>query len=354
MKATVALFLFAGLATGLALPVRSALGGDAATEEARQHFQKGRQLFDVGRWDDAAAEFEQAYAIRSDPIFLYNMAQAYRRKGDAKRALDLYKNYLIKAPKSPQREEVEERILALQKQIDEADHAVKPPTQNPSTPGAATPVAGSPEVARAPAPAPNPAPPPSSVVPAPASYPPPAAAPVPAQYPQTAASSNFFAPVPYPPPPVASAPAQAVYPAATPTPAGYPPAATAVTLQPQPGDVQTQATPPPDTPGRGLRIGGIVCGAVGLASIGAGIAFGLEARSYSHSVETASVFNPNFDDRGKLFETLQYVGYGVGAGLLATGAILYGFGVASASTSKVALSPAVLPGGAGLTAQGTF
>jgi hypothetical protein len=348
MRATVALFVLAGLATGLVLPAGSARAGDAATEEARHHFQRGQQFFDVGRWDDAAEEFEKAYAIRSDPTFLYNMAQAYRRKGDAKRARDLYKNYLIKAPKSPQRAEVEERIRTLQKQIEEADYAVKPAAQNSATLGpaiVAAPLApsSSPEAAAAPA---TVAPPPSLFSrPTQAQTGYPATAPVQTGYPSaTPAQAQAGTP--------ATAPMQAGYPSAAPTQAqpGYPPAA----YQPQPSYVQAPVAPPSaDSSGRGLRVSGVICGIVGLVSIGAGVALGLEAQAYSHSVETGSVFNPGFDDRGKLFEKLQWVGYGVGGALVATGALLYGIGVYSARTS-VALSPTLMPGGPGIAAQGVF
>ena len=212
MRATVALFVVAGLATGLALPVPTAWGQGSSTEEARLHFQKGQQFFDVGRWDEAAEEFEKAYAIRNDPTFLYNMAQSYRRKGDAKRALDLYKNYLIKAPKSPQRPEVEERIRALQKQIDEAEYAVKPPSQSPTSPDVA-PLAASlvplpPTPALAPVAPVAPAPVAPAPVPlAPTSIP---AAPMPATvvYAQTAPPASA------PPQVDGATPTQAVYPGA--------------------------------------------------------------------------------------------------------------------------------------------
>ena len=137
-----AFLVFVAVLPAIATPARPAVAADAATEEARGHFLKGQQLFDVGRWDEAAAEFEQAYAARNDPIFIYNMAQAFRRKGDAKRALELYKNYLIKAPRSPQRPEVEERIDALQKQVEEAEQSSKgrAPAPQPTPAGTATPV----------------------------------------------------------------------------------------------------------------------------------------------------------------------------------------------------------------------
>jgi TolB-like protein len=84
-------------------------------EVAKQHYKKAVELYDVGRWDEAIAEFQIAYSLRADPVLLFNMAQAYRLKGDVKRALDLYRNYLMKDPNSRAREDVERRIRDLQK-----------------------------------------------------------------------------------------------------------------------------------------------------------------------------------------------------------------------------------------------
>ena len=295
----------AALLIGAGFPAGLARAADTSKEEAKQHFFKGQQLFDVGRWDEAASEFEQAYALKSDPIFIYNMAQAYRRKGEAKRALELYKNFLIKAPNTPKRAEVEERIAALQDQIEQADRAGKNAPVAPVPP---------------PAPAAEVAPPP-----APVAVPPPA---------------PFPAPLPLLPP----APAAEAAPVPAPAPA------------PAPIYVQAPAAPPaPATsPGKGLRVSGIVLGAAGVAFIGAGFFFSLETDDYNNSVQNAKTYQPNLNDRGKLYNTVQWVGYGLGAGLLATGAILYGIGASSAKSGAVAVAPTLLPGGAGLGAQGAF
>jgi len=319
MRAKLALLVSASLMLGLALHVRVARGDDAATQEAREHFRKGRQFFDVGRWDEAASEFEKAYAIRSDPTFLFNMAQAYRRKGDTKRAIDLYKNYLIKAPKSPQRAEVEERIRVLQQQLED-EYAVKPPALAPpagSAPPAATPPATTP--APIPAPAPVLAP-----------------APVAAPYPAPAPAANPAAASPAPPvEPLYAPPAEPYY---------APPAAVP---QPAPVYVQAQATPAPAATqsGQGLRVAGIITGVTGLVAVTGAIICGAEAKAYSDSIQNGTRFDPKIANTGRLFETLQYV---------ATGAVLYGFGAASASGPSVALTPTVLPGGAGVSAQGAF
>jgi hypothetical protein len=305
MRANVPLWVCIALVAAL-LPVSAVWAADATTEEARQHYLKGNQLFDLGRWDDAAEEYEKGYVIKNDPSFLYNMAQAFRRKGDAKRALDLYKNYLIKAPGSPQRADVEERIRGLQRQLDDAEAA--------KAAGAPAPVV-----------------PPQPTATQPAS--PPAATPV-------------YAPAPAAAPPAAE-PAYVAAPTAMPATTVIP-APTAIV----PASVETSA--PAARPGRGLRVGGVVCGVGGVAFVGAGIVFGALTKSFSDSVQNDAVFNPGNDDRGKLYESLQWVGYSVGAGLLVTGAVLYGIGSVVGNRATVAIAPTPVPGGAALTAGGTF
>jgi hypothetical protein len=122
----------------------------------------------------------------------------------------------------------------------------------------------------------------------------------------------------------------------------------------QPYLSQSPVAPLTGSQGRRLRIAGYVCAATGAAAIATGIAFGLTARAYSRNVENGTTFDPNQDSRGKRFETLQWVGYDIGASLAAVGALLYVFGRQSASQPSVALVTTVVPGGAGLAAQGAF
>jgi hypothetical protein len=322
----IALLAVTSFVAGTSLGEPCARAEDRATEEARQHFLKGQQFFDVGRWDEAADEFEKAYATRSDPVFIYNMAQSFRRKGDTKRALDLYKNYLILAPKSTQRAEVEDRIQTLQKQLDAAAEAAR------AAPVAEPPVVEPAPVAPPPTAAPTaPQPPPSGGVPAgPVAAPPVSAASAPAALEPTQPTD----PGPAVPQPEHAAPSPDQ------------------SAAPSPVQVEDVLLPP--NPGRGLRVAGVLVGAVGLASIGAGIVFGAQASSYSDSVQTRAVFDPSADKQGKRYETLQWVSFGVGGGLLVTGAVLYGVGVLSARTVRVALAPAPIPGGAALCARGMF
>ena len=308
--------LLAALVLALASPAR---GDESATEQARQHYVTGTQQYDLGHWDDSIREFEKAYELRPDPSFLYNLAQAYRRKGDNKRALDLYRNYLVKVPKTPQRAEIEERIKSLQKQIEEADSG-KP------APSALEPTVTSPV-------------PPSSAE----------AAPAPAEA-QTASSPQT---VPAPTP--GALPATTPVSSPTEPPSQATPATAGTTSAPAPTVAEATATQPAPR-GRGLRIAGVVCGAVGVASIATGVAFGLKARSLSNQVASATTFNPSDDSAGLRDAKLQWVFYGVGVVVGAVGGVLYYLGVRAARTtpSGVSVAPVLGPGTAGVSAMGVF
>ncbi len=108
------------------------LAADANVEAARQHYAKAVQFYDLGRFQEAIGEFEAAYAAKPDPALLYNLAQSARRLGDNKRAIDLYKNFLMHVPGTPKRAEVERRIEELQALVNQAA-----PSQPQPPPGAA-------------------------------------------------------------------------------------------------------------------------------------------------------------------------------------------------------------------------
>ena len=45
------------LVVGLLAGAPVALADDAATEQARQHYQQAQQAYDIGHWDEAIAEY---------------------------------------------------------------------------------------------------------------------------------------------------------------------------------------------------------------------------------------------------------------------------------------------------------
>jgi hypothetical protein len=105
--------------------------------------------------------------------------------------------------------------------------------------------------------------------------------------------------------------------------------------------------------GRPLRIAGLATAGAGVAALAAGAVFGLQARSKGDSVSTANRFDPNADSAGRRAQTLQYVFYGIGGAAVATGAVLFYFGI-DRSDERAALAPVVTPGGFALVARGRF
>lgn len=106
---------------------------------------------------------------------------------------------------------------------------------------------------------------------------------------------------------------------------------------------------------RPLRIAGLVCASAGLASIGAGIYYYTQARSFSDKISSETTWNPSDNQAGKNAQTMQWVFYGIGAAATATGALLFILGSRDSATSTtVALSPILAPNSAGLSAKGSF
>jgi tetratricopeptide (TPR) repeat protein len=122
--------IFASVFLSMLLICSSAHAADPDAQQARKYYEKGTQYYDLGRYDEAARQFEAAYEIKQDAALLYNIAQSYRRMGDNKRAVELYKNFLRRMPNSSKRTEVEGRIEALQKLVDES--ASKPTSVMPA------------------------------------------------------------------------------------------------------------------------------------------------------------------------------------------------------------------------------
>ena len=109
-------------------------------EKARELYRQGSKHYDVGQFDKAIESWQQAYDQKPDPSFLYNIAQAYRQKEDAKQAIFFYKSYLRNSPKATNKAEVQQRIDALQKQLDAGAKSPASPAGplTPATPPAPT------------------------------------------------------------------------------------------------------------------------------------------------------------------------------------------------------------------------
>jgi tetratricopeptide (TPR) repeat protein len=105
---------------------------DNATR-ARVLSNKGLDDFDHKRYDDAIAAFSSSYALAPLPALAFNIAQAYRLKGDCAAALRFYRAYLRELPDAPNRERAETQMGAMQACVDvqakpvaHDDHAAAP------------------------------------------------------------------------------------------------------------------------------------------------------------------------------------------------------------------------------------
>jgi len=73
-----------------------ASGGPARAEDraaAKRFFDTGTLLYDRGEFLDAAKEFERAYQEAPLPAFMYNVASAYDKGGERKKAVEAYRKY---------------------------------------------------------------------------------------------------------------------------------------------------------------------------------------------------------------------------------------------------------------------
>jgi tetratricopeptide (TPR) repeat protein len=117
----------------LALVALSASARADATAQAREHFERGKTLYDLGRFADAARVFESAYEAKNDAAILFNVAQAYRFAGNHTKALLTYRAFLRNVPDTPNRAQVEKNIDDLQALV-----AKQAPPQAPASQPAAS------------------------------------------------------------------------------------------------------------------------------------------------------------------------------------------------------------------------
>ena len=119
-------------------------------------------------------------------------------------------------------------------------------------------------------------------------------------------------------------------------------------------DASATAGKPASQSGSGLRLAGITTAAVGGAALVAGLVFNLKANSLASDLKKADGYTSDKESSRKANQTLGWVGYGVGAACVATGAILYVLGLRSSDGSSVAFVPALAPGEAGAFVKGSF
>jgi hypothetical protein len=95
-------------------------------EQARELAGSGLRKYNLGRFEDAAHDFETAYELTGDQSFLFNIAQSYRFANNHERAIFFFKGFLRTNP--PNRADIEKRIS------DEAELLAKQNAANSAPP----------------------------------------------------------------------------------------------------------------------------------------------------------------------------------------------------------------------------
>ncbi|MCC6995426.1 MAG: tetratricopeptide repeat protein [Deltaproteobacteria bacterium] len=119
---------------GLAASAPSAWADKKADAAARKHFEDGTTAYDLGDFETAIREYKAAYQARKEPVFLYNIAQAYRLQGNFQQASFFYKSYLRNQPEAKNRAEVEARLADLEEQLEKQRKTSNAPPIGPVNP----------------------------------------------------------------------------------------------------------------------------------------------------------------------------------------------------------------------------
>jgi tetratricopeptide (TPR) repeat protein len=131
-----------------------------APDAAKALYRRGTADYALGKYADAAKEYEAAFELRPDPALLYDAAQAYRLAGVSARAVELYESYLrIFGDQVANRTEVERHIKDLKQALDAQQRAASSPPLTPEKGALALsdsfPRAAAPKPSEAGAPAPS-------------------------------------------------------------------------------------------------------------------------------------------------------------------------------------------------------
>jgi tetratricopeptide (TPR) repeat protein len=90
---------------------------DMTDQQARSHFRLGREYYQLGRFPEAAREFEVAYGLSGRAALLYNVYISYRDALDTPKAAAALRGYLAALPDAPDRENLSARLAALEAQV---------------------------------------------------------------------------------------------------------------------------------------------------------------------------------------------------------------------------------------------
>jgi tetratricopeptide (TPR) repeat protein len=108
----------------------AAAPADDALNQAKSHFEAGKNAYNAGDYPTSIREFKAAEALRPSPILDFNIGLANEKLGKKRVAVKYYKRYLEGMPNATNRATVEASIADLERQI-AAQPAPQPQQQPP-------------------------------------------------------------------------------------------------------------------------------------------------------------------------------------------------------------------------------
>lgn len=304
------------------LPPRAIAQPLSAEEQAKSKFLAGKQSFRLGEYDEAIALWKEAYKLKDNPAFLFNIGLAYREKGDLPKAVQFLESYLKEAPlNTPGRADVEARVAELKKMIEDQKAAAKRPPHGPVDPGTGTGTGttgtGSTDTGTT----------------------------------GTGTTGTGT---------TGGTSTSTDTGGTTGTGTG---ATTGTGSTSGVGGLGEEPRDEGGGGGGGMRIAGLATGGIGLALIGTGVVFGMKAKSAQSDVEDAvangDVWTEELDQKdkdGRSAAKLSTITLGVGAAAVVGGGVLFYLGLRKGKTesSSVSVVPALGPSHGGLTVLGRF
>lgn len=131
-----------------------------------------------------------------------------------------------------------------------------------------------------------------------------------------------------------------------------PPVAPLVASPPPPVASLSQPVAPTSDPGSGLRAAGVFVAAAGGAALVTAVVLNIKANSMASAYESYNGYTDQKESQRQSYETWGWIGYGVGGGCVATGALLYYLGWRGDSSPAVAVLPSAA--GAALVVRGSL
>jgi hypothetical protein len=105
-----------------------------ATDQARQHFTRGKELFASGEYRGAIAEFAAADKLAPSPLLEFNIALCHERLGERAEAVRRFKLYLERVPDAENRSAVEAKIGKLEAELKSEAQSKAAPAPPPLVP----------------------------------------------------------------------------------------------------------------------------------------------------------------------------------------------------------------------------